>query len=741
MKRALLVLLGLWAAFPAQSFHIIGGDWSYECLGNGRYRFVFKMYRDCSNPNGDYFDTEAPITVYRGNQAPYEMVVHTYIRIEPVVSVPPPDNPCLQIPPNVCVQEGTYIFELDLPPSNETYHVVYQRCCRNSTITNILTPDEVGSTFTVALSPEAQALCNNSPVFNDFPPTVICAGFPFEFDHSATDPDGDQLVYEFCAPLKGGGTVGFLQPGDPESCEGFRPDPGCPPPYFPVNYQPPYNPQLPLGNPQALQIDPVTGLITGTPQVQGQFVVGICVKEFRNGQLLSVIQRDFQFNVSSCEPTVVAQVQADSTLDEQTFVINACGRRTTLLNTSFQRNFIQDHFWRFDLGGAQPLVLDSWDATLHFPDLGTYSGELILNPGTECGDTARLLIHVLPEIHADFEFAYDTCVAGPVAFTDLSSAEASTLLEWQWRFGDGEQSALRNPQHLYLEPGAHPVLLQITDDNGCTDDTLQTVLYQPAPAVLLVAPDAFNGCEPASIFFENRSVPVDETYTVLWDFADGGQSNAISPTHTFTQPGTYDIFLSITSPLGCTIDTVFEELIQILPSPDAAFGFSPQQPSSLEPAVQFTDLSRDAAWWEWTFDEHGQSFRQHPLFTFPDTGAQIIQLVVANLVGCTDTALQTLDVLPLVTLHLPNAFTPNEDALNELFLPAGSFEGMRHFRLQIWNRWGELLFETTDPHQGWNGRKHNTGRPAPAGAYLVLVEFTTPRGERVQKREMVLLLR
>ena len=94
----------------------------------------------------------------------------------------------------------------------------------------------------------------------------------------------------------------------------------------------------------------------------------------------------------------------------------------------------------------------------------------------------------------------------------------------------------------------------------------------------------------------------------------------------------------------------------------------------------------------------------------------------------TDTTVQIIDIEPKVNYFLPNAFTPNNDALNDNFLGRGFFLGMTDFSLNIWNRWGELVFETTDPNEGWNGKKFNTGKSAPNGVYVVIVKYKGPRG-------------
>lgn len=739
---AVFLLLALGIHLEAR--HIIGGDISYECLGNGQYRFTMKIYRDCSNPLGDNFDTNAPIAVFRGNEAPYETILTTTAPLDfPITSIPPNnDNPCLILPPNVCVEEGVYVFNLTLPVSDETYHIVYQRCCRNNTINNIIAPGESGATYVMELTPEAQSLCNDSPVFNDFPPVVICAGQPLVFDHSATDVDGDQLVYELCSPLLGAGVVGYLEPGNPSGCDGFRPNPPCAPPFENVNFLVPnYSAINPLGgNPPAIAIDPVTGIITGTPTILGQFVVGICVSEYRNGTLLSVMRRDFQFNVASCEPTVVAQVEADEVSEDNEFLIYSCGNSIEVNNTSFQETFINNHFWEFDIAG-QTVSLGTWDATLQVPGPGTYDGTLVLNPNSDCGDTALLKIQVFPGVEAGFSLEYDTCVAGPVQFTDLSTPNGAPIEQWQWNFGDGNDDTQQNPNHLYETPGQFTAALTVVDADGCEDIASQTFNYQPVPALIVVAPSTFNGCVPAEIQFDNLSVPIDETYDIFWEFGDGGSSTEISPAHLYSNPGVFTVSVEITSPIGCETDTTFSNLITVQPSPQAGFSFMPEAPSNVDPTVAFEDQSRDAVQWFWDYDNGVTSIERSPVYTFPDTGQFQVTQIVTHPLGCMDTLVQMVDIRPEIRYYLPNAFTPNFDNVNDEYLGVGLMAGAKNFHLSIWNRWGEMIFETEDPEQGWNGRLNNRGKEMPNGVYTVLVRFIGPRGRKYEEKGIATLIR
>lgn len=738
-----LLLMVAFAAF-AQAAHIIGGVFYYECLGNGKYLITFKLYRDC-NGGGAPFDSGpgsqilGTVSIYHGNSN----VEFTRVELSaPLIKNIDPNNsnPCL-IPPNVCVQEGVYTFQVTLPVSTQSYHIVYQRCCRNNTITNILNPGETGATYWLELTPEAQAVCNNSPVFKNFPPIVICAGEPIDFDHSAIDSEGDSIVYELCTPFDGGGTDqnNFSAPN------GVAPNPDLPPPYQPVTFiAPNYSWSNPIAANPPLHIDPHTGFMTGLPTAQGQYVVGVCMREYRNGKLLSVIRRDFQFNVAQCDPTVVADIAEDSLVSEQgqqIFVVRSCGPTITLKNQSYQAQYISNYRWEFEIDEV-PQVFSTWDATVTFPELGTYYGKLLLNPGSSCGDTALIKVHVYPEIHADFSYSYDTCIAGPVIFTDKSyTGDPGGILKWKWDFGDGIVSNNQHPQHLYQVPGNIPISLTVEDGNQCKAVKVRSIPYYPVPQLLVVAPSTYVGCEPATIFFENLSKPINEEYTVNWDFGDGTTGQGISPTHTYLDTGVFDISLEIISPLGCRTDTFWPELITVLPSPSAGFTYTPDRPSILFPTVHFQDQSVDAVKWRWIFGETSTSILQNPTYTFPDTGLQKVVQVVFHRSGCPDTAIQYIDVIPEIRFYMPNAFTPDGDGTNDTFHGRGFLEGISDFHLVIFNRYGEVIFETTDPNEGWNGRKYNTGEISPVGVYAYVVTFKDPRGKPMEFRGFATLVK
>ena len=723
-------LFFLFFLFPSVSFskHIIGGVLSYECLGGGTYHFTMKMYRDCYDPTGAFFDSPAPFTIFKGDVELTTLMVSVK-SIEPVA---PPPIPCLILPDNVCVEEGIYEFEYTFTdwPSTESYHISYMRCCRNATVVNIENPSDVGATFTIEILPASQEVCNSSPFFNTFPPIVICADEPLHYDHSALDTDGDQLVYSFCSPLLGGAPPGG---GNGDPCEQVAPNPACPPPYAEAVFiNPPYTEQAPMAGDPVVTIDPVTGLMTGTPHVLGQYVFAVCVSEYRNGELMSVIRRDFQFNVASCMALVNAGVEGPNvTFENGEYYYETCnGLEVFIENTSTtQQGTFDEWEWIFE---APDTVLqhDGWDLNMVFPSTGTYDGMLLLNPNDQlCGDTAIVHVEIFPEVVADFSYEYDTCVAGPVSFFDRSFIEdGGPIVSHLWNFGDGTTDTVStNPVHVYGEPQTIPVSLKIRDVNGCSDSLIQEVVYFPIPEIIDVRPSDTLTCPPGTITFLNKSTPLDEQYEVNWDFGDGHTATALSPVHVYTEAGLYDVYMSILSPIGCFTDTVFRSVVRLTDPPLAAFDFDPKALSNLSPEVSFFDQSENAVRWDWFVN--GNLVAQQPNFdyVFRDTGWQEVALVITHELFCQDTFIRLIDVEPKVTFYMPNAFTPNEDTNNDYFHGKGLLPGIQDFQMEIWDRWGNLLYVADAPDSGWNGQAGNTGKQVPTGVYLYVVRFTGPR--------------
>jgi hypothetical protein len=253
------------------------------------------------------------------------------------------------------VEQAIFIYDVTLPPIAGGYTLVYQRCCRNASINNVFDPANTGATYLGTIPDAAFAECNSSPQFNNFPPTVICVNEGLVFDHSATDVDGDSLVYMLCAPYLGA------------DASNPYPAPPGPPPYNFVTFVSPYTATDPMGGSPPMAIDPATGILTVTPTSLGQYVVGVCVSEYRDGVLLSEHKRDFQFNVTTCQPSVIASTPG---------VINQCSSNTI----TFVNNSIGGTFYHWDFGtGNSADTSNEFSPTFTFPDTGIYTVTLYVN--------------------------------------------------------------------------------------------------------------------------------------------------------------------------------------------------------------------------------------------------------------------------------------------------------------------------------------------------------------------------
>ncbi len=244
----------------------------------------------------------------------------------------------------------------------------------------------------------------------------------------------------------------------------------------------------------------------------------------------------------------------------------------------------------------------------------------------------------------------------------------------------------------------------VSDNCGSITTTAQvTITVNQVPTVNFAA-DNISGCTPVTAGFTNLTDPL-LTGNCFWDFGDGNTSNDCNPTHTYYTPGCYDVTLTVTSPDGCVGDTTFTQMICVYAYPQADFIFGPQPANILNPTINFSNYSTNAVTYEWIFDQLGTSTDADPSFTFPgdQPGNYNVCLVATSASNCVDTICYNVIIDDAFLVYVPNAFTPDGDGVNDYFAPVLNGIDPLSYQFLVFDRWGELVFESYHPTLQWGG--------------------------------------
>jgi PKD repeat protein len=713
MKTGLVALLSIWLALgnALHATHIVGGDIHYECLGGNTYLIVLKVYRDCQTGISPYDDPacvgifNSAGTLIENVQIPLASATITNLPVDT-------GDPCLEAPEGLCVTEAIYTAEVELDDIPGGYTMAYQRCCRNTTIVNCASNDDIGMTVYAQIPDPDLALCNSNPSFNEFPPVVICLNEPFVFDHSATDLDGDSLVYEFCNPLLTNVPGNYICP------------PGAPD-YPLLDFYPQYSFDYPLDADPAFEVNPITGLLTGTPTQLGKYVVGICVKEFRNGQLISTTNRDFQFNIAPCSLDVLADIDP--------------GPPCTGLTMNFGNGGIGDSwFWDFGDTSTDADTAVSITATYEYPVQGVYTVMLISNPGFQCADTAFAEVPVFPPLEATINAAAPACVNGDwqIEFGATGNYSQDAQFSWDFDSGNPDVSTLESPGAVtFTGSGPNTITLSV-EDPYCEVSTYLEVEIPPAPDAIITPQSDF--CEGLTNQFESTTTGA---VTWSWDFGqpgNGDTSTQPNPSFTYSDYGNYTVTLTVNAGTECEVVTTQE--VVILPPDPIELVYSISEPDICDtlPRVEVQWSGTGATSILWSFGDGETSSNWQEEHIYDTSSPYTVTLTVTNEL-CDYSETISEDITPGLgpinrPIVVPNIFTPTGDGKNELFclfyegqgddfeLPDGKtvFDYLSFYQLKIYDRWGVLMYDSEDDGQCWDG---NRSREATDGVYYYILSF------------------
>jgi gliding motility-associated-like protein len=257
-----------------------------------------------------------------------------------------------------------------------------------------------------------------------------------------------------------------------------------------------------------------------------------------------------------------------------------------------------------------------------------------------------------------------------------------------------------------------------------SDTAVVNVHIDPLPVISFTAePDS--GCNPLEVTFTNTTNPSYVGTPCVWDLGDGTDTvHACGTfTHTYAEAGWYHVKLRVTTPQGCTDQLIAPGAVLVDPAPKATFTYTPDPGIAGNSRLVFTATDPHAVDFHWTFPDGSAPSGMQTAYTFPDKIADeyLVCLSVADRYGCADTLCDTIPIL-VANLWVPKAFTPDGNGVNDIFLPVTADMAPEDYHLRIFDRWGQLLFESTDPNRGWDGSGLHGGHTA-TGIYVWRLTF------------------
>ena len=416
-------------------------------------------------------------------------------------------------------------------------------------------------------------------------------------------------------------------------------------------------------------------------------------------------------NAHGCYSTDAVEIEVGPYLNAQ-FDLVAQGCTPVEANIINQSEGAASFIWNFNDGSAPSNETNPTHTFVNATGEDvTYEVELIAMSAYGCTDTIAVGVEVYVAPNAEFTVspAIQTYPNTTVGINNLSTASSSAIQHWS--FGDGAQIAADQPIfHTYGSWGSYNVTLLV--DNGYCADAHTEVITILSPNPVASFTGSGSGCAPLAVDFENHS---SHGAQYIWDFDDDVMTSEDSPTHVFARPGVYNVSLTVIGHEGQEEQIVQYGAVEVFPSASAAFVNSPTEVIVPDQPVDFVNLSEmDATEFFWDFGDGQFSAEKDPIHYYTEPGIYTVSLTANNSFDCPTT--YTLEHAVEATvggfMEFPTAFTPNTGGSNGGYYDPNALDndifhphhmGIVDYELVIFNKWGELIFRSTDPYVGWDG--------------------------------------
>ncbi|HRP89352.1 MAG TPA: PKD domain-containing protein [Edaphocola sp.] len=411
------------------------------------------------------------------------------------------------------------------------------------------------------------------------------------------------------------------------------------------------------------------------------------------------------------------------------------------LTINFQDNSTNATSWQWNFGDGSNSSLQA--PTHTYTNAGTYQVQLIGHNPDACKvyDTSYVTIIVTNDtINSNFNYTIlDSCYDFKVSFTNVSTGIGGSPLPvaatYFWEFSNGNTStAVQPPVQSFAGAGSYTAKLTMNMNGACNspDTLVKTFSFNPVMVDAGSLP-ALNACDQTAFNFSSNAT---NATAYSWSFGDGTGSSSPNPSHTYLQPGIYTVTLTVSNPASCNKTDMVSTTITVNPIPTADFTVMPVVAETNKPFT-FTNNSTGATTYSWDFGDGTHSSDINPIHEYKKTGRFHVCLTASNQYGCSSVLCKDIDAIVQPLAAVPTGFSPNGDGNNDVLYVRGY--GIETMSLKIFNRWGELIFETINQDIGWDGTYK--GKPQEMEAYAYVLDVVFGDGSKVRKQGNVTLLR
>jgi|GEM_PF-6819627 len=361
----------------------------------------------------------------------------------------------------------------------------------------------------------------------------------------------------------------------------------------------------------------------------------------------------------------------------------------------------------WDFGDSTPLI-DSIDSYHMYSDTGNFLIQMTVTTNQGCINDSIFDVYVHPLPFVDF-LVSPTCEGETVQIQNLSDTTNFEIVEYKTDFHDGAISFEDEATHIFNGYGTFEITLSIEDFYGCKNSVTKPVEVERIEALFSIYDST--GCPELEVEFTDESwlSSSSEIITREWNINDSiALSEAQLSNYSFGNISTsnirnYDVSLTVTSLNDCSAVYSIEDAITVFPSPIANFEYSPSEDVYALDYINFTNFSEGENSVYWTFGDGQYSTDSSPVSQYIDFGVYEVNLLVENTYDCFSTVQSLIEINPLNHIYFPNSFTPNNDGINDVLYAQKFGNELLEFSIQIFSRWGDLVFSSNSIEQVWNG--------------------------------------